>query len=150
MTFSKTLIAIVFALGFAVPAACAAQQAPPSAGAIKFHVCRVPGMDSSSSYQTIEIPAGTEYDESHPALEDAANARPGVPRPYVSVVTTQTEALPADGYCVTVPAKPRGSVDESAIRASIGAMFEPNGNWRETAAQGPIDLTYGFWQSSQD
>jgi len=66
------------------------------------------------------------------------------------VVTTKTESLPADGYCVTVPARPRGHVGESAISASVGAMFEPNGNWREAAAQGPIDLTYGFWQSDQD
>lgn len=150
MTLQQRLIAVVFALGFSVPAAFAAQPVPLAAGKIEFHVCRVPGMDTSSSYQTIEIPAGTEYDESHPALEDADAAQPAKPRPFLSVVTTEAEALPANGYCVTVPVKPRGDADEAAIRASVGAMFEPNANWRKAAAQGPINLTYGYWQSAQD
>lgn len=156
----KSLYRAAFlALGLAVPglAATPAHAGSPSQtvdgtakDGLDFRVCRIPGLDTAMSNQTIEIPAGTEYDENHPALDDSAAARSSARPSFMVVVTTKPEALPANGFCVTAPVKPRGNADAATIRASTGAMFEPNGNWHDLAAVNPISLTYGYWQSAQD
>jgi hypothetical protein len=153
----------LLALGFAgavlsLAPARADSSSQPAAGAatgthkekLEFKVCRIPGLDAATSGQTIDIPAGTEYDEKHASLDNPVAMQSGTLPSYMIVVTTEAETLPANGFCVAVPAKPRGEVDEATIRASIGEMFEPNGNWKDPAVIDPISLTYGYWQTTED
>jgi len=159
MPFSKLYRAALLVLGLAVPGLAfapaiadpATQQADGTAkDTLAFKVCRVPGTDAATNSQTIEIPAGTEYDESHPSLDNPVADQSPKPQSYMIVVTTKDQALPANGFCVTVPAKTRRDVSEATIRANLGEMFEPNGNWRDPAAIDPVTLTYGYWVSNQD
>lgn len=159
MPFSKLYRAALVVLGLAVPAfalaPARADPATPQAEAtakdkLAFKVCRIPGLDAETNNQTIEIPAGTEYAEGHPSLDNPVTDPLPKPQPGIVVVTTKAQSLPATGFCVTVPAKPRGNVDEATIRANLGEMFEPNGNWRDPATVDPIVLTYGYWVSNQD
>ncbi len=148
------LVLVAAAQGLALASARAdppAQQADGTAkDRLDFRICRIPGMDAATSDQTIEIPAGTEYDQGHPSLDNPVALQSAKPQLPLIVVTTQAQTLPANGFCVTVPVKPRGNVTEAAIRASIGATFEPNGNWHDPAGIDPVSLTYGYWESTRD
>lgn len=150
MTVSKRFLAFALALALAAPMAVAAPPYPAAQRKLEFRVCRTPGLETAGNSPPIEVPAGTEYDESHPALQEASGLPPDTQRAALAVVTTGVATLPANGYCVTVPAKPRDAVDPSALRASVGAMFEPNRSWRDLRGGGPIDLTYGYWRSAED
>ena len=149
MIVLKPLLAFALVAVFAAPMAFAAPH-PTAQRQLEFRVCRTPGLETVGNSQPIEVPAGTEYDESHPALEEASGLPPDTRRAALAVVTTGAATLPANGYCVTVPAKPRGTIDPTALRASVGAMFEPNRSWRDLQRRGPIDLTYGYWRSAED
>lgn len=150
MTVSQRFLAAAVVLVFAAPIAVAAPSHPAAQRKLEFRVCRTPGLETAGNSQPIEVPAGTEYDESHPALEEASGLPPGTRRAALAVVTTGAATLSANSYCVTVPAQPRGSIDPSVLRASVGAMFEPNHSWRDLEGRGPIDLTYGYWRSAED
>ncbi len=150
MTVSHRFLAAAVVLVFAAPIAVAAPSHPAAQRKLEFRVCRTPGLETAGNSQPIEVPAGTEYDESHPALEEASGLPPGTRRAALAVVTTGAATLSANSYCVTVPAQPRGSIDPSVLRASVGAMFEPNHSWRDLEGRGPIDLTYGYWRSAED
>src|SRR5690348_10117113 len=150
MTVSKRFFAFASVAVFAAPLAFAAPPHPAAQRQLEFRVCRTPGLETAGNSQPIAVPVGTEYEESHSALADASDPQSNPRRAALAVVTTGAAILPANGYCVTVPAKPRGAVDPSALRASIGAMFEPNHSWRDLEGRGPIDLTYGYWRSAED
>jgi hypothetical protein len=149
MTVSKRFLALALVLVFAAPVAVAAPH-PAAQRQLEFRVCRTPGLETAGNSQPIEVPAGTEYDESHSALAEASGLPPETRRAALAVVTTGAATLPANSYCVTVSAKPRGTVDPSVLRASVGAMFEPDHSWRDLQGHGAIDLTYGYWRSAED
>jgi len=125
------------------PARALAAAAKPTP--YDFKVCRIPGVDAAISNQTIVIPAGTEFDENHPSDEDRLRTAAD-PTRFMAFVTTAAATLPADGFCVAVPVKPRGKIGAGAIRQGLGEMYEPVGNWHG-AANAPVTLTYGYWQA---
>lgn len=126
------------------------KPAAPVLGKFAFMVCRVPGMDAAISDQTIRIPAGTEFTENHPSIEDPVSMRASTRLPFMVVTTTAPATLPADGFCVSVPVKSHGHVDDSVIRRSLGEMFEPDANWQGPSASEPVTLTYGYWELASD
>lgn len=148
LVLSALVLAALSPAGHAVPEPPKAAAPPPSK--LAFRVCRIPGMDAAISDQTIEIPAGTRFTENHPSAEDPVSMRPSTPPPFMVVVTTAPATLPADGFCVSVPVKPQGRVETSAIRHSFGEIFEPNVNWQGPSASAPVTLTYGHWDLASD
>jgi hypothetical protein len=135
------LLGLILALHPARALAAAAKPAP-----YDFKVCRIPGMDAAISNQTIVIPAGTEFDARRPSDGDPVQANAGPARDR-ALVTTASATLPADGFCIAVPVKPRGKIGADAIRRRLGEMYEPVGDWHG-AANAPVSLTYGYWQEA--
>ena len=106
MTVLKPLLAFALVAVFAAPTAFAAPPRPSAQRPLEFRVCRTPGLETAGNSQPIEVPAGTEYGESHPALEDASGVSPGPQRAVLSVVTTEAVHRQLSWYSRNVLASP--------------------------------------------
>ncbi len=143
---------IVSPIFAAVPALAdpLAQPAATPPAKLTFEICRLAGVESVDLGEVITVPSGTQFEETRAAEADPTQDKPSAAPPAISVVTTEAASIPADRSCIAVAAKPVGNVDEAALRATVGEMFEPDTNWREASDVDPLGMTYAYWQSGDD